>query len=425
MAAGPALRALAPRSLALLLLWAAALPARVDGQPVEVRRISSDGAEVFAERHGGGPPVLVLHGFAAQWRPEQWRHLLAALEGRTVIGVDLRGHGRSGKPHDRGEYGQKLVGDVLAVMDAFGVPRADVIGYSLGGFVALEAARRHPERIRSTTLIGQGWTTPDELADMAAGAASLTRLDTTTLSPRDRESFRRNDVQALAALVASYPDLGADADHIAAIEPPMLAVLGRDDPRVERAQALRDALPTTRVHVLDGRDHGSILDDPAYAETIAAFLGEVSPSQASPAGHSAADAEALLDGLYGFLDAMHRQDADAMREALIPESRFTLIRAQPDGRLAPWVLTGEAFIEALTDPAITPLEERLGPPRVRLEGTLATVWADYQVFAGDRLSHCGTDAFQFALLDGRWKLLALADTPPRTECGTPFAPNPR
>ena len=68
----------------------------------------------------------------------------------TVITPDLRGHGRSDKPHERGAYGmESMVSDVLAVLDATGTDRAHFLGYSLGGRLRFSLAATHPERMLS------------------------------------------------------------------------------------------------------------------------------------------------------------------------------------------------------------------------------------------------------------------------------------
>src|SRR5581483_2333998 len=74
---------------------------------------------------------------------------------------DLRGHGRSDKPHDPEAYRSSvLVGDLVGALDAAGVAEADVVGYSLGGELALELATRHPERVRRLVAGGIGERRP-------------------------------------------------------------------------------------------------------------------------------------------------------------------------------------------------------------------------------------------------------------------------
>ena len=95
-------------------------------------------------------PVLLLH--ATGGRADTWDRFAAALAdaGRYVIALDLRGHGTSAHP---GEYSLELmVDDVVGFLDARGLARVDLVGHSLGGFVAMSLAARDPARVRRMIL---------------------------------------------------------------------------------------------------------------------------------------------------------------------------------------------------------------------------------------------------------------------------------
>lgn len=114
-------------------------------------RAYSDGVGIEYEVTGEGSPVVLLHGFPDSGR--LWRHQVAALAqaGFAVIVPDLRGYGRSDKPAAPQAYSMRLlVGDVLAVMDDAGVPRAHVVGHDWGAAIAWVLAARasaHVERL--------------------------------------------------------------------------------------------------------------------------------------------------------------------------------------------------------------------------------------------------------------------------------------
>ena len=97
----------------------------------------ADGVRIAFRTTGSGPAVVLVHGTALSqviWRGFGYSRELA--DQFTVITLDLRGHGRSDKPHDRQVYSvESMVGDVLAVLDATGTDRAHYVGYSLGGRV--------------------------------------------------------------------------------------------------------------------------------------------------------------------------------------------------------------------------------------------------------------------------------------------------
>src|SRR3954451_6464620 len=98
--------------------------------------VQSAGVPIDYEVIGAGPPIVLVHGFLSSfegnWGQSGWIEFLVGL-GRMVVGLDIRGHGESGKPRERGAYDlQLMAGDVLAVMDANGVEHADLMGYSMG-----------------------------------------------------------------------------------------------------------------------------------------------------------------------------------------------------------------------------------------------------------------------------------------------------
>ncbi|HEX8422925.1 MAG TPA: alpha/beta hydrolase [Pyrinomonadaceae bacterium] len=91
--------------------------------------------------------VLLLHGFPECWY--SWRHQLTALGSRFhVVAPDLRGYNLSDKPARVDDYRmEKLTGDVLGLMDHFGVREAGVVGHDWGAAIAWDIAARHPERV--------------------------------------------------------------------------------------------------------------------------------------------------------------------------------------------------------------------------------------------------------------------------------------
>src|ERR1700742_1571639 len=99
----------------------------------------------------GGPPIILLHGFASN-RNENWRRLgwYDVLERRRMrfVAFDARGHGESAKPHDPAAYaGSQMSDDLFALMDHLQIARANVMGYSMGAGLALAAALARPDRI--------------------------------------------------------------------------------------------------------------------------------------------------------------------------------------------------------------------------------------------------------------------------------------
>ena len=120
-----------------------------------------NGLEMYYEIHGKGAPIVLLHGsFMAI--PNNWQDMIPALaKSRRVIAVELQGHGRTADIERDFSYAN-LADDVAAALDYLEVPKADVLGYSMGAGVALQVAIRHPSKVRKVVSISgvfrhDGW----------------------------------------------------------------------------------------------------------------------------------------------------------------------------------------------------------------------------------------------------------------------------
>jgi pimeloyl-ACP methyl ester carboxylesterase len=120
-----------------------------------------NGLKMYYEIHGNGAPVVLLHG-AFMAITDDWRAWINELaKTRKVIAVEMQGHGRTADI-DRDMTYDNLSDDVAALLDYLKVPNADIIGYSLGGGVAIDTAIRHPEKVRkvvsvSAPIRSDGW----------------------------------------------------------------------------------------------------------------------------------------------------------------------------------------------------------------------------------------------------------------------------
>src|ERR1700739_3830144 len=111
-----------------------------------------NGLKMYYEVHGSGDPVVLLHG-AFMTITNNWPGWIDELsKSRKVIAVELQGHGRTADI-DRDMSSANLADDVAALLDHLKVPRADVIGYSMGGGVAMQCAIRHPDKVRKVVVI--------------------------------------------------------------------------------------------------------------------------------------------------------------------------------------------------------------------------------------------------------------------------------
>ena len=241
------------RASALTLLALLAGPAAAG----EVAVVTSDGVTLSVSDQGQGEPVLLLHGLAASadlnWRaPGIIRALLG--QGYRVIAPDARGHGGSSSPAD-GVYGARLVADAVAVLDALGVQRAHVVGYSMGGMTGLALTARHPERVRSLVLGGMGWMRPG-----SRGQSLWTRLP---------GRGRGGPVGCAGTL----GELALSEELVRGVMVPVTVIVGSLDPcRPLYVRPLQELRPDWPVHLVEGRGHLACVAAPELREGILAAL---------------------------------------------------------------------------------------------------------------------------------------------------------
>jgi len=120
--------------------------AKGTGQYAEV-----NGINLYYETHGNGPPLILLHGGLGSG--EMFGPVLPLLaERHQVVVADLQGHGRTADI-DRPLDVRLMAGDIAALIDHLGLAKPDVVGYSLGGGVALQTAARYPAKVRRLVMV--------------------------------------------------------------------------------------------------------------------------------------------------------------------------------------------------------------------------------------------------------------------------------
>lgn len=266
-----------------------------------------NGLSMYHEVHGEGEPLILLHGGLGA--TGMFGGLLPALAaGRRVIAVDLQAHGRTADI-DRPLAFESMADDVGALVGHLGLGRADVMGYSLGGGVALQTAIRHPEVVRKLVVVSApfrrgGWH-PEVLAGMAQ------------IGPEAAEPMKQTPMYALYSGIAPRPGdwpvlltkvgglMRRDYDWsegVAAVEAPTMVVVGDAD-GVSPAHAAaffellgggkadagwdRSGMTPHRLAVLPATTHYDIFSSPALASAVAPFLDAPAPEDGHPAGRGA------------------------------------------------------------------------------------------------------------------------------------------
>ena len=248
--------------------------------------VQSAGVPIYYEEIGHGAPIMLVHGFShslESWRRMGWIELLGS-QGRRVIGIDPRGHGRSGKPHDPAAYdGDQLADDVLAVLDGVGLARTDIMGYSMGGRIAMSLLARFPNRLNSVIIGGVGLSPGHDLQRQATVASALEADDVSSISdPAARamrlgvQSHSAGADQDLEALAAAYRRGGwydpVDEDSLSRVQVPVLVIIGEQDQGLALAQKLVGIVPGAELVVVPGEDHASALLAQGYKDAVASFL---------------------------------------------------------------------------------------------------------------------------------------------------------
>jgi pimeloyl-ACP methyl ester carboxylesterase len=230
---------------------------------------------------GEGEPIVLVHGFASNkavnWVYPGWTTALTRA-GRRVIALDNRGHGESTKLYDPAAYHSAIMAeDVRALLDHLGLPRADVMGYSMGARNTAFLALAHPERVRAAVLggLGLGLVEGGGLPDTIAQALEAPTLaDVSDARGRMFRSFAEqthSDLRALAACIRGSRQTLTRAE-VRRIAVPVLVAVGGSDPIAGPAVELAALIPGARALEIPGRDHMLAVGDRVFKAGVLEFL---------------------------------------------------------------------------------------------------------------------------------------------------------
>src|SRR5262245_16809327 len=246
----------------------------------------SNGLWIHFEQDGepSWPTVLLVHGFASSaddnWVASDWVKKLREAKRRTVR-LDVRGHGKSDKPHDPAAYSlDSLTGDIEELLRYANARTVDLFGYSMGARLSLAFLERKPQRLRSVILGGIGANVLAGLPENEAITAALAAPDPSKVTSPVGRAFREfaqsrgNDLRALAALRR-----GARTDPnreiLGHLKLPALVWAGSKDALVGDPAGLAALIPGARTAVIPDADHLTAVSHPKAFEAVLGFLGEV------------------------------------------------------------------------------------------------------------------------------------------------------
>lgn len=252
-----------------------------------MRHVAIGPVDLFLKEEGAGPVILFLHGFPLDHR--MWDRQLAALADRyRVIAIDLRGFGRSGPisgPISIADFAD----DVAKLLDAVGIrERIFLCGLSMGGYVALQFAERHADRLSGLVLCDtraaadsdeakEGRRTLAAKVLLEGPGAVIEAMRPRLLAPATRrqqpdiaheveEMMRQTRPATMAAALeamACRPDM---REKLPQIVVPTLVLCGEQDAisPPEEMRALAAAIPNARFDLVSGAGHMSPMENPDH-----------------------------------------------------------------------------------------------------------------------------------------------------------------
>ncbi len=271
--------------ISFVALGASSLSSNAEEPKPKESRFDSDGVSIRYFVRGSGVPIVFLHG-ATSSIDEFPKGFFRDYEhnGMMAIAMELRGHGESGKPHDKRRYGQEMVKDVVRLLDHLNIKKAHISGGSLGANVGLNVATRYPNRVLSLTMFGAGRMEPRFVCALKEAAKSLAdgkgvqplvkymipgKLPPAVIGKISHEILEGEDKDALVALISAAHELVLPDEIIKVNRVPTLVIIGDEDPFRTGVKGLKRVKPDTEVLILKNADHRSGLSPEATKKAIA------------------------------------------------------------------------------------------------------------------------------------------------------------
>lgn len=281
------------------LAWLAVFSAGLEAEPAVRSGYATvdDGHRVYYEVAGAGHagvPIVLLHGGMMSIDTAFPDLIERFARTRRVVAIEAQGHGHTAD-RDGPFTLDRMAADVVGVLDHLGVPRADLLGHSLGGMTATLVAIRRPERVRTLTVLSASFHFEGFLPELAAMNRDPSRPpspELVPLLPTQRhfaewtESYQRNapdptalvDVLArIQAFLVAWP--GFSEAELSAITAPTLITYGdRDFFTPESIHAFARLVPDASLAILPGTTHTEVIDRGAWlVPMVEAHIAESEP----------------------------------------------------------------------------------------------------------------------------------------------------
>lgn len=268
----------------------------------------SEGKKLHYITAGTGTPVVLIHGFSDNISV-CYRKALGSTEANfvaqlaeryQVIALDVKGHGKSDKPHEVRFYGKALEEDMIRLMDHLEIDKAHIVGYSMGAFITGNLMLDHPERVLSATLIGGTPLTKaqnypehplnrllEDTADALNRGEGMTPLiawfwpgeqpkpTQEELAPISQQILVGQNTYALQACMRSISDLWQlDEEKLSRSIIPVTLINGTDDPLKNYIAPFQELAHSQTVWI-EGANHMDILTYPSCLQAVSKALVEM------------------------------------------------------------------------------------------------------------------------------------------------------
>ena len=245
--------------------------------PVD-KYFDSDGVRIRYVEAGEGAPIILLHGGGSSlegWNKAGTLQFLA--QKHRVIAMDLRGHGKSDKPHGKIHYGVEMGKDVIRLLDHLEISKAHIAGYSRGAKIVARVVVHYPNRFLTATLGGG-----EPMLKPRQVKASLEDLAKRyeNRPQRPRPNLPPNDPIAMASVLLGNGDFLVTKDQLRSIDIPVLGIVGsKDEP--ERFTQFEGIIPSLELVVIEGATHSGetgAMERPELQQAMQQFLAKHSSS---------------------------------------------------------------------------------------------------------------------------------------------------
>jgi pimeloyl-ACP methyl ester carboxylesterase len=253
---------------------------------------TDDGVRLFYEEAGSGYPIVFVHEFAGDYRSYETQMRYFSRRYRCIA-FNARGYPPSDVPGDFERYSQaRARDDIRAVLDALNIPKAHVVGISMGGFATLHFGFEYPDRGSALVVAGCGYGAQpdkrqqfhDETARTAAQIAEKgmrevaksygagpTRVQLANKDPRGYAEFMaqlaehstEGSANTMRGVQARRPSLYELTEQMKALEVPMLIATGdEDDPCLDPALLMKRLIKSSALVVFPNTGHALNLEEP-------------------------------------------------------------------------------------------------------------------------------------------------------------------